>query len=100
MDGVDYLIAAAIGYGCVPLASLLNRRRWPSFSRFLVAVGIAAAFAVLKITAGDGPLSDETFWLTFGPLFLMMEATFKLRLPGAGSESVNERLLDVPILPD
>jgi hypothetical protein len=99
MTGIDYLIVLGSGYISVPFVSLINRRNWPTFTRFFIALGIAAAFTLVKLWTGNDPITDETFWLAFGPIFVMQQATFKLELPGAGSASVNEKLLEVPVLP-
>ena len=87
-------IEVLIGYFTTPLVSLATRKKWPQELKMLVALLLGAAAATIAWLAKDG----ETFvgWTTtFFRVFATQQITWGLKVPGAGSEVVNEKLLAV-----
>jgi len=89
---MDMLVNALVGYFTPALVSLAARKSWGTSIRFACAVGIAvAAAAVLCAVRSDWSMLDETV----GAIFVAQQVTWNLRLPGAGSPTVNDRLLSI-----
>lgn len=78
-----------VGYFTVPLVSLANRRQWPDEVRFAVALGVAAlgALAISLVRS-----QADQFLPMFSTLFAAQQITWHLRIPGAGSATVNNAL--------
>jgi hypothetical protein len=88
------------GYISVQLASLLNRKQWPEYLKFLVALGIAVGIAFGVVWVADDPMNKMNVLAALGVSFGAQQTTFHLRVPGAGSESINTVLENVPVLPE
>ncbi len=87
-------IEVLVGYFTTPLVSLAIRKKWPQELKMLVALVVGSAAATIAWLAKDG----ETFvgWSrTFFTVFGAQQVTWGLKVPGAGTESINERLIEV-----
>lgn len=86
-------IAMIGGYLSTPLVSLSIRRSWNDQVKVLIAIAFAAITAAVAslIDGGDWSGYGSTLGLAFG----VQQATWALKVPGAGSPQVNEPLLNV-----
>lgn len=87
-------IEALVGYVTVPLASLVARRRWPAEINFAIAL-IIAVVAAGVVVANSRPVTLGSYTASFGRIFAMQQITWGLKIPGAGSPSVNEAAANV-----
>lgn len=93
---MNELIMAALGYATVPLVALATRRFWPGQVKFFLAALLAGVAAYLGVLIDH--LGDVTFlaWeQAFAYAFLAQQATWHLKLPGAGTPEVTEPLIEV-----
>lgn len=98
MNGLDLIVLLVTGYVSVPVASLLNRKGWPSQLRFLVALSIASLIALAQV-AVSSTLTWEAWLAAMGTAFTAQQATFHLEVPGAGTPELNAKLEEVALLP-
>lgn len=89
----DWIVAIA-GYLSVPLVALATKRHWPNELKFVIAAGVAAGAAAVGLLI-DGSLTRAAFVAGFTTCFAAQQATWALRIPGAGSPAVNEPLVDL-----
>lgn len=93
---MNELVMALFGYLTVPIVAVATRRFWPAQAKFLVAAALAAGAAYLAVLVDH--VGDVTFvaWeQAFAYAFLAQQATWHLKLPGAGTPEVTEPLIEL-----
>jgi hypothetical protein len=99
MDLIDLLALAIAAYVSVPLASLAMRKSWPDGLRFVTALALSFGIAAAELAISGTTFTRDAVMAGAGTAFIAQQATWHLKLPGLGSADLNEKLLEVPVLP-
>lgn len=93
--GSQIAIEALLGYISPPLVSVITSRRWPAEAKLAIALILSAIAAGVVVGSEEGAVGLAGFTASFGRIFTVQQITWGLRIPGAGSTSVNDKASEV-----